>query len=309
MRQALLRASRNQPGGQALPVETMRTRVHALLVASRACRHAEVGDVLPVLIRDLHSSIEAGRDVAELLDLAVLLHTQGSGAWLGVMGAGVELRALAALLARRAAEHRDEPAAMGLAVWGDVLVMLAEGDFELAQAELNAVNVPTVSPASQQLAGMLALAQSLVAAADQRTADVAAALEYAGDMAQHTGEGNAYSLGFGPTNVGLWQMSSFLEVGDHERVAAVAHGLHPEQHPNRSRQAAYWVNYGRALTRLRERQDDAVMAFRRAEVISSFHTLRNPFVRDALAELVTRARRDAVGRELRGMTYRAGLPV
>jgi hypothetical protein len=39
------------------------------------------------------------------------------------------------------------------------------------------------------------------------------------------------------------------------------------------------------------------------------HTLRNPFVRDVLAELLVRARRDAVGRELRGMAYRAGLPV
>ncbi|MBV8995592.1 MAG: XRE family transcriptional regulator, partial [Pseudonocardiales bacterium] len=72
---------------------------------------------------------------------------------------------------------------------------------------------------------------------------------------------------------------------------------------------AYWIDYGRALARLRGRHDDAVVALRRAEEVSPLHTLRNPFVRDVIAELLVRARRDAVGRELRGLAYRAGLPV
>ncbi|MGH3992516.1 MAG: XRE family transcriptional regulator, partial [Pseudonocardiaceae bacterium] len=83
----------------------------------------------------------------------------------------------------------------------------------------------------------------------------------------------------------------------------------PEAHPNLPRQAAYWLDYGRALARVRGRHDDAVMAFRRAEGISPVHLHRSPLARDALAKLVVRCRRDAVGRELRGMAYRAGLPV
>jgi hypothetical protein len=156
---------------------------------------------------------------------------------------------------------------------------------------------------------MLALSQSLVAAADHRPADGDAALGYAGELARCTGEGNAYSLGFGPTNVGIWRMAAAVEAGDHERAATIGEGLNPRVHPNRSRQAAYWIDYGRALARLRGRHDAAVMALRRAEVVSPLHTLRNPFVRDVLGELMARARRDAVGRELRGMAYRAGLPV
>lgn len=50
-------------------------------------------------------------------------------------------------------------------------------------------------------------------------------------------------------------------------------------------------------------------AFRRAELLSPLHLHRNPVARDVLAELLTRSRRDAIGRELRGMAYRAGLPV
>jgi transcriptional regulator with XRE-family HTH domain len=309
VRQALTAVTRNRPCGQVLPAEALRPRVDELLVAGRRCRQADVGAMLPTLIRDLHTSIAAGRDVAELLDLAVVLHTQGSLAWLRVMGASVDLRSLAAWAARQAAERREDPATMGLAVWGDGLVMLAAGDFELARAELDAVTVPTNTPESMQLAGMLALSQSLVAAADARRADGDAALGYATELAQRTGEGNAYSLGFGPTNVGIWRMAAAVEAGDHEQAVHIGKGLDPRAHPNRSRQAAYWIDYGRALARLRGRHDDAVVALRRAETVSPLHTLRNPFVRDVLAELLVRARRDAVGRELRGMAYRAGLPV
>jgi transcriptional regulator with XRE-family HTH domain len=309
VRKALTAVSRNRPGGQVFPLDVLRLRVRELLVTLRQCRLAEVGAALPALVRDLHTSIAAGRDVAELLDLAVLLHTQGSHSWLRVIGAGVDLRSLATLVARQAAEHRDEPTTVGLAVFGDGLVMLAAGDFDLARAELDSVAVPMNSPESMQLAGMLALCRSLVAAADKRSADVDAALRYAGELAQRTGEGNAYSMGFGPTNVGLWRMAAALEAKDYERVVTIAESLDPRVHPNRSRQAAYWIDYGRALARLRRRQDNAVIAFHRAEVISPLHTVRNPFVREVLGELLVRSRRDAVGRELRGMAYRAGLPV
>ena len=309
VRQALNAITRNRADGQVLPVEVLRVRVGELLVAGRQCRQAEVGAALPALIRDLHASVAAGRDVAELLDLTVLLHTQGSHAWLRVVGARIDLRSLAALVARQAAEHREEPTTRGLAVWGDALMMLASGDFALARAELDSVTVPTNTRESMQLEGMLALCRSLVAAADKRPTDVDAALGYSTELAERTGEGNAYGLGFGPTNVALWRLSAVLEAGDHERAVTIAESLNPLVHPNRSRQAAYWIDYGRSLARLRGRHDDAVVALRRAEVVSPLHTLRNPFVRDVLAELLVRARRDAVGRELRGMAYRAGLPV
>ncbi len=313
VRRSLIAVSRNRPGGQVLPTDTLRIRVQELLDTGRQCRQVEVGAALPALIRDLHTSIAAGRDVAELLDLAVMLHTQGAHAWLRVMGAEVDLRSLATLAARQAAEHRDQPTAVGLALWGDALVMLAAGDFDLARAELDSVTVPTTTSESMQLEGMLALCQSLVAAADKRPADVSAALDYAGELAQRTGEGNAYWLGFGPTNVGLWHMAAALEVRDYERAASIAERLNPQVHPNRSRQAAYWLDYGRALARLRGRQDDAVIALRRSETLSPLHMLRNPFVPDVLAELLARrsrrARRDAIGLELRGMAYRVGLPV
>jgi transcriptional regulator with XRE-family HTH domain len=310
VRLALMAVNHNQPGGQVTAVEVLRARVMAMLDARCRCdRQAEAAAVLPELIRDVHTSIAAGHDVAELLELTVLLHTQGTSGWLRVVGAPLDLREQAATLAQQAARDRDTPIAMGIATVGSVGVMLTAGAFDLAQIALDSVTVPTSSPEATQLAGMLALSESLVAAADKRSGDVQAPLEHATELAQHTGEGNAYWMGFGPINVGLWRIAGALEAGDHERAVVTAEGLRPEAHPNLPRQATYWLDYGRALARVRGRYDDAVMAFSRAETISPVHLHRSPLARDALAKLVARSRRDAVGQELRGMAYRAGLPV
>lgn len=309
MRLTLMAVSHNQPGGQVLPVEALQARVRATLDSQRRCDQDDaVGTGLPGLIRDLHTAIAAGRDVAQLLELVVLLHTQGTASWLRVVGAPLDLRFQAVLLARQAAHDRDEPAMLGVATVGAVSMMLAAGAFDLAQAELDSVRVRTTSPDSAQLAGMLALSGSLVAVANNRPVDAAARSEYAVELAERTGEGNAYWMGFGPTNVGLWRMACALEAGDHEQAVSIAEGLRPEEHSYRSRQAAYWVDYGRSLARLRGRRDDAVRALRRAETISPNRVRRNPFARGTLAELVTRSRDDALGREVRGMAYRAGLP-
>ncbi|MGH3816126.1 MAG: helix-turn-helix domain-containing protein [Pseudonocardiaceae bacterium] len=310
VRLALRAAIDDVPGGLVLPAEVLRDRVTATVDALCRCeREREVGVALPGFIRDLHTSIADGRDVPKLLDLAVLLHTQVTIPWLRLAGAPLDLSSHPLSLARQAARERGTAAPLGLAAAAGARVMLAEGAFDLARAGLDAVATPTNTPGLMQVAGFLALFQSLVAAADKREADVDAALEHAGELAERTGEGNAYGLGFGPTNVGLWRMAAALRTGDPERAATIAEGIRSELPPNRCRQAAYWTDYGRAASRLPGRHNDAVMAFCRVEKISPYRVQRNPVVHNALAELLPRVRRDSpAGRELRRMAYRAGLP-
>lgn len=311
VRMAVMAVSRNRPGGQVQPVEVLRARVSATVEAHNRCdRGGEVGAALPGLVRDLHTSIASGRDVTELLDLAVLLHSHATLGWLRVAGASIELRELAAGLATRAAQDRDTPEAHGLAVWGGLYVLVTAGAVDLARAELDAVSVPMRTPEGMQLAGTLALCRSFLAAVDSRPGDVEAPLEYAAELAKRTGEVNAYGLGFGPEDVGHWRLRTVLETGDHELAVRIAEGLQPETHPLRTRQALYWVNYGQALSRLRRRYEDAVEALRHAEVISPHDVQRDPITREVLAELLTRVRPDSpAGRELRRMAHRAGLPV
>ncbi|MGH3536619.1 MAG: helix-turn-helix domain-containing protein [Pseudonocardiaceae bacterium] len=309
VRRALRAVNRDDPAGQVVPVDVLRDRVAAAVMAQKQCDHDQVGRDLPALIRDLHTTLAAGRNVGELLTVAVMLHVQGTHAWLNHTGASPDLGWQAAVLARQAAHEHGGSDLLGLAAFGAANGLLADGEFDTALAELDAVTVPTTTTQAEQLEGMLALSRSLIAVSDRRPADVDAPLDYAGELAARTGEGNAYWLNFGPTNIGVWRMSVSLEARDFARAASIAEGLRPELLTTATRRAAYWADYGRALARMRGRQDDAVRALRKAELISPARVQRHPFSREVLAELLARSRRDPIGRELRGMAYRADLPV
>lgn len=120
---------------------------------------------MPGLIRDLHTSITAGRDVADLLTLATWLHTQATIPWLSITAAPVDLRWQALMLARHAAGDRDTATPAGLVAAAGARVGLAAGAFDLAQAAIDTVTVPTNTPQGMQLAGFLALRRSIIAAA------------------------------------------------------------------------------------------------------------------------------------------------
>ncbi len=140
-------------------------------------------------------------------DPATWLRTPRPRRWLSITEAPIDLRWQALRLARHAAGDRDTAAAEGLVAAASARVGLAAGAFHLAQAVLDAVTVPTNTSEMMQLAGFLALRRSVVAAADGQSADVDASVDYATDLAERTGESNAYGLGFGPIKVGLYRMT------------------------------------------------------------------------------------------------------
>jgi hypothetical protein len=112
-----------------------------------------------------------------------------------------------------------------------------------------------------------------------------------------------------PSNVGVWRMQCALESGEYTEAADIARTVDPDALTVRARRAVYWRKYGRALARVPKQRDTAVAMMRKAEQISPEHVHRHPFTRSTLAELIAKVKRDAVGRELRGMEFRAGLHV
>jgi transcriptional regulator with XRE-family HTH domain len=309
VRLALLAVSMNDARGELVPVEVLASRTAALLEAQRECRSAEVGAELPALIRDLHTTLEAGRDVEPLLRLLALTHVQGTQAWLTDIGANMDLAWQAVTLARQAAARTDDPLSHAVSAFGTAFGLMGAGAFDLASQALSAPALGTKTKEAMEAAGMLALTSSLTAAASGNEAEREASLEHAVDLAAHTGEGNTLWFGFGPSNVGVWRMSVALEAGDHAEAARIATTVTPEALPSATRRSAYWREYGRALAHLPRRYEEAVVMLRRAEQISPARVQRHPFMRSTIAELLTKAKRDSVRRELRGMAYRAGLPV
>lgn len=63
----------NDPCGEIVPTEVLSNRASALLEAQRECRYADVGAELPALIRDLHTTLEAGHDVEPVSHLLALI--------------------------------------------------------------------------------------------------------------------------------------------------------------------------------------------------------------------------------------------
>jgi transcriptional regulator with XRE-family HTH domain len=309
VRQALHAVALDEPMGQVQPAGQLRERLDAVLAAQNAADNGTVGAMLPALIRDLHATLNARRDEREVLRLLALAHMQGTQAWLAAIGAPIDLGWQAASLARDAAERLDEPTALAIGAYGTSLSLLSAGSFDLAARTLARVDLPPTTVEDAQLAGSLALASSLVAAARKDTAQQSAALEYATELADRTGETNLLGFGFGPSNVAVWRLQGALEAGDYADAATIAQGVNPAALTVRAREAVYWREYGRSLAHLPKRREQAVHMLRRAEEISPDHVHRHPFTRETLAELLSRAKRDAVGRELRGIAYRAGLPV
>lgn len=309
VRIALLGISMGVPSGEAVPVEVLRERVAAVLDDQQACRHEAVARVLPGLLGDLHATVAAGYDGVALAELAVLLHMQGVQAWLRDVGAPLDLGWQAAALARREAERVDDARLLALSSFGTGHALLAAGAFDLANRQLDTAitQTSTADEPGMQLTGMLTFTASLLAAARQERAQAAAALDAAAELAARTGERNAYWFSFGPTNVGIWRMSVALESGDHPAAARIAEALDPSLIPSPQRRAAYWGDYGRALAHLRGRLPDATAALRQAEAVSP-NRLRHPWIRETLAELRAKAPQGQVGREIRGMAHRAGLP-
>ncbi|MGZ3141707.1 helix-turn-helix domain-containing protein [Lentzea chajnantorensis] len=309
VRLALLAAGMGEPRGEALPVEVLTRRVTALLKAQQECQYARVGDALPALVRDLHTTVQAGRDVEPVLRLLALTHVQGTQAWLTDIGANLDLGWQAVLLAQQAAARTDDPLSHAVSAFGTAFGLMGAGAFDLAAQALAVPGLGTGTKEAAEATGMIALTASLTAAARGDAAEREAALAHAADLAAHTGEGNALWFGFGPSNVGVWRMSVALEAGDHAEAARIATTVVPAALPSPTRRAAYWRECGRALAHLPRRHEEAVLVLRRAEQLSPARIHRHPFMRSVLAELLTKVKRDSVVRELRGMAHRAGLPV
>jgi hypothetical protein len=154
---------------------------------------------------------------------------------------------------------------------------------------------------------MLLLAHALMSAAGGSGPGVIdAAMEEAAQLAERTGQGNAFWLMFGPVNTAIWRMSIALEVGDPSTAVQVARTINPDLIPFRVRRAQYLTDYGRALAADR-RPAEAVDLLRQAERLDPDYLRNNPLAREAVQGMLLHERRAAGNRNLRGLAARMGV--
>ncbi|MGH3841482.1 MAG: helix-turn-helix domain-containing protein [Pseudonocardiaceae bacterium] len=301
------------PEGLVLPVAVLRDRVTQIHQHTRACQFVEVASALPALIRDVHATLSTGSDHVELLGLAVHLHVHVTRMWLGQAGAPADLRRRVVFLARRLADEHGAATTVGVAAFGVADVLAGGGAFHLALTQLDDITLPATTADTVGLISALTVTRALLAVVAGRPGDAGAPMDAAADLADRfgeVGEADPLGFGFGPTNIGFRRVRLALEAHEPDRAVSIAEGLHPEQSPFPASRVYHWVGYGRALARLRRRQEDAVWVLRRAEAIHPHRVQRDPMVRETLAGLLIRTRRDSpAGQELRRMAYRAGLPL
>jgi transcriptional regulator with XRE-family HTH domain len=114
------------------------------------------------------------------------------------------------------------------------------------------------------------------------------------------------NLFFGPTAVGIYRTSLALELGEHGQALQAAKVVHPELLPKRQ-QAFFWIEVGRALVAGKKTRHKGVHVLLHAEQLAPQRIHTDPIVRETVADLLRQARRDAGGRELRGLAWRMGI--
>ncbi|TDB99627.1 XRE family transcriptional regulator [Micromonospora fluostatini] len=115
--------------------------------------------------------------------------------------------------------------------------------------------------------------------------------------------------GFGPTNVGLWEMSIAAELGEYGRVIELSRTVQPQVLIASNRRQAYWLELGRALASSGRRDGEALAAFVRAERAAPVPFALNPLARGAVVAMVRRAQRRGVPEDLRVLAARVNLTV
>lgn len=219
----------------------------------------------------------------------------------------------AARVAVAAAEEAEEPAWLGASRFAYVQSLPIESAPLAARAadrSLTELQARARDEQVRQMLGQLHLSAALTSTVSGRV-DVArdhlaeASREAAtlGDPADGAGFNGC---GFGPTNVGLWEMSIAAESGESGRVIELSRGVRPQVLAASIRQMSYWVDLGRALTES-GRDAEALTAFVRAEQAAPVPFGLNPLVQDAVVSMAQRAKRRAVPNELRLLASRLGI--
>lgn len=278
--------------------------------------YAELGLLLPDLLRDLYASLDGPHRRDALKGLAdCYLSSLSACKNLGFP----DLAHVAALRIRDVAHMLAGPEWVGLAAYARAQAIgsgARERAGHLAVKAANDIAGELDQPEVAEVYGMLHLMAALANTTQGKFDTALDHVNEAEDIARRPGVGNAATGGwmhmwFGAGNVGYWRTMLAVERGEGGRAVEIANAIDPATRPQAKSRTAMWlIDIGRAhAMEGRANREPAVQRFLDAENIAPQLTRSNPWVREAVTDLLSRARRDAGGRELRGLAHRVGIAV
>ena len=272
--------------------------------------YTELGLLLPDLLRDLYASLNGQHRRDALKGLAdCYLSSLSACKNLGFP----DLAHVAALRIRDVTRMLSGPEWTGLAAYARAQA-IGSGAREraglLAVKAADEISCELDRPEVAEVYGMLQLMAALANTTQGRLDTAQDHVTEAAEVASRPGVGehNWMHMWFSTGNVGYWKTMLAVERGEGGKAVEIARRIDPATMPAASsRQAMWWIDIGRGRAMERNLRNEAVLAFRKAEDMAPQLTRANPWVRETVTSLLSRARRDAGGRELRGLAHRIGI--
>src|SRR6266851_8572100 len=312
LQRALLDAAPDDPPDIPVrPIELLREEVEQADTALREADHATVIRILGSAIGELCVHAATHDEPGHTSALRLLVQACGSDGTCVLRQIGeTNLAWVAGERARQAAELLDDP------IWR------AAAAFGRAHARSSA-NMPKGLMITPQLAdetepyigddrfaheayGMLRLSAALACAVRNDHLGAAEQAEEAARLADRDGERpEAWEL-FGPANVGVWRTTLAVEAGEAGTALAYADQVEPRNLSSHNRRASLRLEKARAYAML-GKDAAAIQELRQAERLSAAQTRNQPLIRDLVRHMLSRARREAGGRDLRGLAWRMNL--
>ncbi|QXJ21683.1 helix-turn-helix domain-containing protein [Actinomadura graeca] len=280
----------------------------------RACDYTAIGERLPDVLDELHvHTADPHDEQAQRIALRALVEACVCATFTAKNLGYPDLAYAAAARAAEAAHRLDEPVQVGKAAFLKVQTMpktSQERTRLMAGHAADALEPYAGRPGALETLGMLTLSASLAAATLRDKAGAEHWLAEAARLAKRVpDEPMTNWQSFSTTNVGVWRVTIEVEQGAAgAAVLELTKGIDEAKLGRSSRKASFFADVGCGLARDRRTQREALHWFGRAEKVAPQRIRNSPTVREAVAVMLAQAKSVAVGRDLRRMAARMGIP-
>jgi transcriptional regulator with XRE-family HTH domain len=272
-----------------------------------ASDYSGLGALLPRLITDLYRQAKSDSNEPGTWQA---LNAAAFAAALATKALGyTSLGWLAARAATDAAEAAALPIGIAAASYARSQVLLATPGAVTAALAASAGAADDLqsglrSPSELEMYGMLHLQAALASAVIGR--DPAGHLDEATDVVRHSGDGKAFDLSFGRTNIAIWRMSVALECRRGGEAVKLSGAVQPQSIPTVDRRSRFFIELGRAHA-MEGDYRASMHALLRAEHIAPQKARSHTIVRELVGHMLRNARRDLVTGELGRLAKRIGV--